>query len=266
MLEREAKKAMLPDPTFVPLKSLDPNSMHREFWIQPSTMRVVTEPHFYTTAESGGILSEEMGAGKTVILLALILATRGQLSRPEELETSGVLTSLSLRTHQSPYHRQLRQTYSLAESEQMPTLVETVLHQLSVNPQAVTCANSKVAWAFESSLFGRTFRFIRPFILESDTNKRGVVKPDKKQVHPVPVYLSRSTLVVVPSSLFEQWKGEFYKFCADGSLNALFINTSKEKIPRPQELVTFDVSARLSRSGRILILNSLSLPQWNVSS
>jgi SNF2 family DNA or RNA helicase len=276
MLEREATTAMHPDPTFVPLHSFDSTSNHHVFWIQPSTMQVVMEPSFYTTDESGGILSEEMGAGKTVILLALILATRGQLSNPDKatreqlsapdkIEGSGVLTSLSLRTYQTPYHRQLRETHSLPSHLQPPTLVETTLHLLSVNPLAVLGASPDARRRFDSSSFAEALPHIRPFFLDSGTSRRGVIQTDKRVLYPLPVYLSHSTLVVVPSSLFERWKGEFYKFCGDGNLNVLFINDIKAKVPRAKDLVAFDVRILFTLLNSFLIMNSLCLRLWNVS-
>jgi len=266
-----------PDPTFIPLHSLDSQSTHRSFWVQPSTMQVVTEPPVYTTDESGGILSEEMGAGKTVILLALILATRGILSTPDKgvrgqssgpnkIKEGDVLTSLSLRTHQTPYHRQLRESYSLPNNDQLPSLVETALHLISVNPQTVFKASPNVRRRFGSSSLAETLQRIRPFYLDYNASRRGIIKMEKKQMHPLPVYLSHSTLVVVPSSLFEQWKGEFYKFCVDGNLNALFVNNAKTTVPRAKDLVAFDVRT-LPHIALILFLisSSLSSPRWNVS-
>ena len=239
-------------------------------------MLVVMELPFYTTDESGGILSEEMGAGKTVILLALILATRGQLSSPDKvtreqlsapdkIEGSGVLTSLSLRTYQTPYHRQLRETHSLPNNLQPPTLVETTLHLLSVNPLAVLDAGPNVRRRFDSSSLAEVLPHIRPFFLDSGTSRRGVIQTDKRVLYPLPVYLSHSTLVVVPSSLFEQWKGEFYKFCGDGNLNVLFMNDIKAKVPRAKDLAAFDVRILFTLLNLFLILSSLCLRLWNVS-
>jgi hypothetical protein len=268
MLERETTAKMRPDPTFVRLYSLGSESGHHTFWIQPSTMLVQMEPPSYTTDESGGILSEEMGAGKTVILLVLILATRGQLSSPDKvtqeqlsapdkIEGSGVLTSLSLRTYPTPYHRQLRETHSLPNGTRLPTLVETTLHILSVNPLAVSGASPIIRQRFELSSLAETLPHMRPFFLDSGTSRRGIIQTEKRVLYPLPVYLSHSTMVVVPSSLFEQWKGEFYKFCGDGNLNALFINDIKVKIPRAKDLVTFDVRTIFIPSDSFLTLNSL---------
>lgn len=73
MLAKELAPQLLPDPGWQLCHTVD----GAEYWISYDS-RVLREPRMVREPR-GGILAEEMGSGKTLISLALILATRGEL-------------------------------------------------------------------------------------------------------------------------------------------------------------------------------------------
>lgn len=243
MLEREASDGPQIDPTFIQLYSIEEGYGHSSLWIQPSTMEVCMEPPCYMSKESGGILAEEMGAGKTVILLALIMVTRDQIARPNEGENGNlILTSFSMRHSQSEHHRQLRQQHSISEPDEMPSLVEEILHYVACRPGCITDAPYRIREAFYSSSLAQVPSRLPPFYFDHGSYSRGLRKAQKNIVPPIRLYLSRATLVVVPASLYEQWKGEIYKFCRDGALKVLFAKDINYQLPRAADLANYDVS------------------------
>ncbi|KAJ7633078.1 P-loop containing nucleoside triphosphate hydrolase protein [Roridomyces roridus] len=94
MLQKEMDPQVL-DPLFFPVVGLDDKQM----FLQPGTMEFLLERPRVDWGR-GGILCEELGTGKTVITLALILSTLHQLSEPEHSAIEvlrPVLTPLSFR-------------------------------------------------------------------------------------------------------------------------------------------------------------------------
>lgn len=242
LLERESSKTPTFDPTFVPVESMDNKDQHKKFWIRPSTMEVAIEPPMFLSAEAGGILSEEMGAGKTIIVLSLILATRGQFSVPSSsTQNSETQTTLSMRQFPSSTARDLRERFGIPESVGLPSLVEVLLHFMA-SQQLPVKSRRKTQTAFFSSTLAPAFDRLAPFYFQQDvieeTGRRSL-----SQTRPIrQLFLSRATLVVVPASLYEQWKGEIYKFFWDDTLQVLFVNDTNGKLPNAAQLAKYDVS------------------------
>ncbi|KAJ8456942.1 hypothetical protein ONZ45_g18517 [Pleurotus djamor] len=94
LIQRESTTSPIPDPLYIPLRSDKGDT----FYFQPGTYEVLREcPRVVSTP--GGILCEELGTGKTVMILSLILASRYDPSTPEEALTDirPVLTPVALR-------------------------------------------------------------------------------------------------------------------------------------------------------------------------
>lgn len=77
MLQKETQSEWILDPRLVPVTS----SAGRIWYIDPVAGTVLSEPRYYDGVR-GGILAEEMGAGKTLICLALVLASRDLPANP----------------------------------------------------------------------------------------------------------------------------------------------------------------------------------------
>lgn len=79
MLQRETEPGRVVDPRLRP--ALDQSG--RPWYYDEVSGLVLKEPRFYDGAR-GGILAEEMGTGKTLICLALILSTKSEPSKPPD--------------------------------------------------------------------------------------------------------------------------------------------------------------------------------------
>ncbi|KAJ3566952.1 hypothetical protein NPX13_g6948 [Xylaria arbuscula] len=79
MLQRETEPGRVVDPRLRP--ALDQSG--RPWYYDEVSGLVLKEPRFYDGAQ-GGILAEEMGTGKTLICLALILSTKSEPSKPPD--------------------------------------------------------------------------------------------------------------------------------------------------------------------------------------
>ncbi|EGE04945.1 hypothetical protein TEQG_03790 [Trichophyton equinum CBS 127.97] len=89
MIQKEAKPSLSLDPRLQALQS----PTGRTYYYDGEQGIVFDEPRFYSNV-AGGILAETMGYGKTLICLAVILATRGHMpSIPSEFITSTPIRS-----------------------------------------------------------------------------------------------------------------------------------------------------------------------------
>lgn len=79
MLQRELEPGRVIDPRLRPV--LD--QVGQAWYYDDVSGVVLKEPRFYDEAR-GGILAEEMGTGKTLVCLALILSTKSEPSKPPE--------------------------------------------------------------------------------------------------------------------------------------------------------------------------------------
>ena len=245
MLQQETSSCTIPDPTFIPIRSVNPSSDARTYYLNPSTLEVRDDVPSYEMPR-GGILCEEMGAGKTAICIALVILTRHRLAVPEESpQLRSILTEMSLRYFPCEAEWEARNVLGIPHPQSMPSLVEQTLQKLALDTQKSLLARKEEFddnWAF-----GGLIDHLHPFYLhfnESDTrmSARGVIKQTCDL--PRKVYLSCATLVVCPLSLYEQWKSELYKFCNEGVLRTLFLaDKGQRTVPPPRELLKYDVSA-----------------------
>ena len=81
MLKQELDPGVTPDLLYIPIHGVEGSDV--VFYLQCSTMEVLRECPMRSQVK-GGILCEEMGMGKTCIILGLIMATKYQLLSPEE--------------------------------------------------------------------------------------------------------------------------------------------------------------------------------------
>ncbi|GJE96414.1 DEAD/DEAH box helicase [Phanerochaete sordida] len=258
MMQRELQPGVIPDPLYVPLHGIDGSV----FYFQPATMEVLRECP--TVAQTrGGILCEELGTGKTVMSLSLILATLDQLPEPEEsfLDPRPVLTPLAARHFPSQVYadarekctsRTRRHASEAGLPQTIPSLTEHILHLCARDP-----ASTGVR-ACEETLrplgLWRAYRdntpFYHHFADEPPVSLRSCRKPRTENA-PRTVYLSSATLVVVPPNLFNQWSNEINKHC-DTTLRTYVVKDNKS-LPCARRLAFFDVilmtHPRLSHEG-----------------
>ncbi|THH11563.1 hypothetical protein EW146_g8002 [Bondarzewia mesenterica] len=241
MLHKELGLLNMPDPLYLPLRDMDQHVLY----LQPNTMDILQQCP--TVAEGrGGILCEELGTGKTVMALALILHTLDQLSQPEEAlhDPRPILTPLAFRHFTStPFvdaRDRLIHPGSLVFSGQKPTcfpsLVEHLLHYVRVAADKVDLRNQG-QWLEERRLW-KLQELNVPFYHHYEAAPPPTQRPRRNQrdVGPRIVYLTTATLVVVPPNLLAQWYSEILKHC-DSWVRVLLVRPGDE-LPRARNLAS----------------------------
>jgi hypothetical protein len=276
------------------LKELDPKSQNdplyltmegpkgNTFYLQPTTMKAVRERRFVSKTR-GGVLCEELGTGKTVMILSLILATKYELPEPDEhaVAPRTLLTPLALRYFPDEAFRDARSFLSkprlrLAHQEhppdatqahsRFPSLAEYAMHSISVSSTSRRhrfiyqnpCKPRLVDQSTHSDLFAQ-MAGITPFYLVHSLHKsHGTRSTRNYQTADAAarraVALSSATLVVVPPNLFAQWNNEIYKHCGTSGLR---VGTfcGKDKLPPAAELASlYDVRTTISTSSVLDLL------------
>ncbi|KAI0018430.1 P-loop containing nucleoside triphosphate hydrolase protein [Xylariomycetidae sp. FL0641] len=216
MLQRESAPGRVEDPRFRPL--LDQTG--RPWYYDSVTGIPLRQPHYYDEV-CGGLLAEEMGTGKTVIVLALILTTKNvPVTAPE------------------PYVAEVLPR----PKDQVPSLMD--LAAAAANKNAVAwkrffkeaeddgddyqlCINALARPE------NRAFYYIRERVEARRSGRLELPEVPLKQV-----YLSSTTLVIVPENLVRQWQEEIKKHTP--SLNVLVL-VGRAEIPSVTELMAYDV-------------------------
>ncbi|KAH8117115.1 hypothetical protein DFH11DRAFT_1505319 [Phellopilus nigrolimitatus] len=258
MLEREEQGKTIDDPLYVPINGM----MGETLYLQPASMELLySRPRI--SQNRGGFLCEELGTGKTVMILALILATLDTLSQPPEHCSNVILTPLALRHF--PHHnfasaRSLAMKRGSAKgARKFPSLVEILCHYIRVSPENV---NTR---AYEDELekcrLWKPIMNNTPFYLHVEPNfAREFLRCQPTREQPRVMYLTAATLIVVPRTLQAQWNSEILKHCSS-SIRTLVIK-QKTDIPPPHRLASdYDVRIvlfSLFLKGRSALANGLS--------
>ncbi|KAF9817808.1 hypothetical protein IEO21_03150 [Rhodonia placenta] len=246
MLARELSPTSVNDPLYISIKGVDGTA----FYLQPSTMELRREcPQVIQSR--GGILCEELGTGKTVMMLSLILATLDQLPQPEEsiFDLHPIMTPLSFRyfstaecntARERLSHGSLsRQRKSMSERREtlrVPSLVEILLHHCRAYPEKLDLHMYQED--LEQRNLWEPLRLCTPFYHQYDLAMPELVHTRRNYTDPGPrkMYLSSATIVVVPVNLFQQWRNEIMKHCYD-TLRVLEIKTDTV-FPRAVDLAS----------------------------
>ncbi|KAJ7193843.1 P-loop containing nucleoside triphosphate hydrolase protein [Mycena pura] len=229
MVQKEMDLTDEPDPLYLPVKGMK----GEEFYLQPGTMEVLIERPLVTPCR-GGILCEELGTGKTVMILALVLSTLHQLSAPEPsiLDTRPVLTPLALRHFPSSEFGMARTRFSRSSSKPeartrpgVPTLVELLLHRLATNPATFMSESQTQRYVRIQENFEKLEQYNEPRIdnlpFYLDYQGEPIDNERKnKRLGPAPrgprmFYLTSATLIIVPTNLLLQWTQECSRHCED---------------------------------------------------
>lgn len=210
MHQRETVPAKYLDPRLVPV--LDQNQ--QVYYYDSITGEMRRYPRYYD-ASPGGILAEEMGAGKTLICLALIAATRDQPAEVPDIYQGDNITvrprigslmdmaAAAATKHACPWRSYLDSAY------------QHCIKALQRNP----------GWYYMPRPQSR-----RPSRTQNDQS------PDK-------IYLSQATLVVVPSNLLQQWRREI-SIHTQGLKVHISKTTAKRNLARQrseEDLVSYDI-------------------------
>jgi hypothetical protein len=212
MLQREAQPAELVDPR---LREVVDQS-GKLWYCDVDSGTALQSPRVYEAAR-GGILAETMGLGKTLICLALIVATR-ELSSQIPIEYS---------------------VGTIPVRERVGSLLEM---------SAATIGRTGTPWKTyfdfqeqEGSDYSRCREAIQrfpgyyhiPAPPPRRASRNPVVMPPRK------ILLTTATLVVVPPNLVRQWEQEIEKHTT--GLNVLVLKSNNQKLPSPAELSEYDI-------------------------
>ncbi|KAJ6501924.1 P-loop containing nucleoside triphosphate hydrolase protein [Mycena sanguinolenta] len=252
MIQKEMDLKDDPDPLFLPVTGMN----NKQFFFQPGTMEVLSERPLVAPCR-GGILCEELGTGKTLMILTLIVSTRRQLSEPEPsiLDSRPVLTPLAFRHFPSgefadARERFLRNTNSRPNLNltplRVPTLVELLLHQMATRPltfisESQTHRHRQLRKDVKKlKQYKAPLKDNIPFYLdypEQIDDERAYKRRAPVQSGPRLLYLTSATLVVVPSNLLLQWENECSLHCKNLDMCVI----RNEPLPSARVLAKYDL-------------------------
>ncbi|ROT37333.1 hypothetical protein SODALDRAFT_324956 [Sodiomyces alkalinus F11] len=227
MLMREVQSAQDIDPRLVRVKD---QADHDWFYDAPAGV-VLKEPRYYDRVR-GGILAEQMGSGKTLICLALILATRSLSAEPPALRspvvpaTRGVRSLVDMAAACATSNGAPWKWYFGAHDKQQDVAYENCLKAIERNPGAYTMPSP-------------------------DTKRPGRVASRQVTTDaPKPIFIGHGSVVVVPNNLMRQWEAEIRKHTT--GLKTLKLEDNSYDIS-PKALAHYDlVLVPHSRLNRIL--------------
>ncbi|KAJ2804944.1 hypothetical protein H4S07_004126, partial [Coemansia furcata] len=193
----------------------------------------------------GGIICEDMGTGKTCECLALIVLTKRQMVQPpnegELLPCVGTVASALLTDLCDT------STNNYSPVAHTSPLVPS-LKLLAAKTALLSCAESLRVMHDDGVLPIDIWRQLEPYPSYywvnpiSESRPRRGSSADSALDISFKVYMSSSTIVVVPDNLVDQWVREKYKHVQDsGGLDMLKIDNSTNTMPEPQELIKYDL-------------------------
>lgn len=214
MIRREAEPARILDPRLEALEGPVGNT----FYYDKKTKILLRDKRTYEEPR-GGILAETMGLGKTLICLAVILATKGHWPRvPPEFSTN----------------------------------LYPVRHKVGklIDMTAAAVARQQIPWRVYFQELAETGQDNQAClsVLERNVGSYVIVpRPTKRTRRPSLVLKEQTirlcpvTLVVVPLNLFHHWQNELRSHVSKDALKVLFVRTMQCRMPSEDEIIVSDV-------------------------
>lgn len=179
----------------------------------------------------GGILAEQMGTGKTLAVLTLVVGTLHTPPTPpsDVLDISPVLSSQSLTTYPfTPYARARSMTnYPDVPDVGLPSLVSLCAGVLARTDTSAIASMTTKMLPEEAERILRQRTFFYEYPIPDDCIRRVRQKTEKLEAKKT--WLANTTLIVVPQILMEQWVHEIEKHLEPETLKVLEIG--KEAVP-----------------------------------
>ncbi|KAK1690785.1 P-loop containing nucleoside triphosphate hydrolase protein [Colletotrichum godetiae] len=234
MIQRESEPGQFLDPRLT--KATDQNGA--AYYYDTSSSVLVKEPRFYDGVR-GGILAEQMGSGKTLICLAVILATRHLSTRTPDI-------------YQGSDVRVRQKIGSLADMAASNANVKGAPWKVFFNVynESQELEYHKCIGAIRRNPSRYHIPEMAPKRLRR--HETAVGNPAKKVRH------THASIVIVPNNLVQQWIQEIEKHIVHpgnpAGLKVLKLTSQKEEIPNPQVLAAYDLviitQSRLDRVWR----------------
>ncbi len=214
MIQRETSPKRTPDPRQP--RFYGPNG--QSFYYDKEEGILLLQPSLYEEPR-GGILAETMGYGKTLICIAVILASKGHYSHvPED----------RLEIPRKARH----EVATLAEMAGAKIIDHTVPWKAEFyNLTTKGYHHDRCVEMLRSSFKGYTERLLTP----QTPNRKGKRRREKG------VRLCSTTLIIVPPNLLIQWKHEIEKHTESGALDLLVIDHTCKVMPHCDQLALHDI-------------------------
>ena len=216
--------AMMIQREVAPAKALDPRLQRltgpegHEFFVERVSGEFRGSAHEYAEAR-GGVLAEEMGSGKTLVCLLLVLLTKGHMATTPQ--------HLNLATPSEKGTRSLTLTAAgVASRRDVPWKAHIRLHEKEKKEVLIGC----------EKVFTQHFSSYDLVEGDSRINSRSAAHTGPKQRR---IHLSSLTLVVVPQNLLRQWEKEVLKHFAPDAIK--FLAASHRPLPPAEELQRYDL-------------------------
>ena len=211
----------------------------REFYFDVQEGVLLSHPHLYSECK-GGILAETMGYGKTLICIALILATRGHYPGLPEGRVNGI---------------------PVVYNEKTPSLLELAAKKVKQTgfPWKTHFESFKRdGYHFDScmaALDEYDGEYAEPIFHATTPDRKNKKREDFRTLR-----LAYSTLLIVPPNLLVQWQQEIGKHTKTDALDILVLDATTKEIPHWNTLMKYDVvlitKARFEQEYRDNDLNS----------
>ncbi|KAM3514175.1 hypothetical protein MY11210_002166 [Beauveria gryllotalpidicola] len=219
MIQKEACPGRVLDPRLVHLHDRNDHS----WYVDPVAKTVLRDARYYD-AVSGGILAEEMGTGKTIICLALVLATRAFPAEAPEVYWSPAL----------PVRKSVGSLMDMAAScatRNSQSWISYYGHSKKEDFKGTAIANA-------------IQRNPSSYLLPGAKSRKRARGGSNFVALPKTIYLSSISLVIVPENLLSQWQQEISDHTEDLEVLVLAQN---DVIPKTEILLEYDILL-LSRS------------------
>lgn len=208
MLQKEEQPGHVPDPRLAQVLDQD----GKPWYYDPNAGEVRREPRHYDRI-CGGILAEEMGSGKTLIALALIAATKDQPAVIPELYRAGNVTIRPTVGSLMDMAASVATKNGVSWKRYIDSRYRNCIRAIERNPAWYYLPRPTGARASRRS--------------EADTN-----------LPPTKVFVSHTTLIVVPPNLLRQWTQEICKHMK--GLRVLEIAAKKTRGAASNEIPSID--------------------------
>lgn len=168
----------------------------------------------------GGVLAETMGYGKTLICLALIMATRG---------------------HYPSIPHYCTETYAADIHPKTASLLSMAARKLKYS--GLPWKNEFYALKKAGYYYDRCIEELKLYERQYNEPVAGAMNPSRKgkQEYTNIVRLCSSTLVIVPPNLMIQWQQEIGKHVDNDAIDVLVVDAANVPVPAWEELIKYDI-------------------------
>lgn len=242
MLQRESLQTFKLMPNVIEIKE-GPSKGKTYFDI--THLLPILDPPLYLPPR-GGILAENMGLGKTCICLALICISKFQIS-----EIPGPYR------RRKAYHSETTSPVSGKMKSLLDICVDFVTQNSIPWKEYYADFPANITKKLESTI--GYFEKVEPRINLRKTRSSLSIESGRTSSKHRKLYLSSTTLIVLPDNLFHQWRVELFKHVEKNFLNTLEIFSLKQS-----NLLNFSNLNQLLSNDIILISNSVFSKQFEL--